>query len=220
MEPWQINAFMVFGAIVSLTGIYLILKSSKIEKGEEDRSRIKILGVEIELSKSGLVIIIVGAILFCVPFIPFIKSPCPPCPQCPPVEGTNGAKIIYEDTLTERSAHNVEFLRLTAWCVNNPPNVNDKIIVEYTIKNIDNSPIKFVETYVTAYDPDEVEKSFGFSNRNRILQPGEVLKTKGQQILDVSGVWQLGPQYAIGETSEDASYPGTWKRFKIEVVQK
>lgn len=130
-----------------------------------------------------------------------------------------GPKTIYEDKQSDINIHDIKFIGLTARSIHNPPNVNDRIFVDFTIQNVSNKPINILGTYVTAYDPSGEEKSFAYANKNTIMKPQEKIKTSGSLIVDVPGIWEVGPHYALGKEWNGEQYPGHWKRFQILVKQ-
>lgn len=134
----------------------------------------------------------------------------------PPPEGLI---TIYEDKQPDINMHNIKFIELTARSIHNPPKVNDRIFVEFTIQNVSSRPINILGTYVTAYDPLKEEKSFAYGNKNTILKPQEIIKTSGSLIVDIPGIWEMGPHYALGKEWNGEQYPGHWKRFQILVEQ-
>jgi hypothetical protein len=137
-------------------------------------------------------------------------------PQPPPPPPPRG-QFVYEDKNQDTNSHQLKFLTLTAKSKNNPPQVGDQLTVEFTLQNVSDQPIKILGTYVTAYDPSEQNKDFGFSSRNILLLPQEIITTKGSMIVSVPGTWELGPHYAIGENWDIALYPGHWHRFSVHV---
>jgi hypothetical protein len=133
--------------------------------------------------------------------------------QLPSVE----PKIIYKDNKSNTNNHGIKFLQLSARSIHNPPKVNDRIFVDFTIQNANNKSIHLLETYVTTYSPSGEEKSFSFDNKNLILKPHEIAETSGSVIVDVPGIWEMGPHYALGKKWNGEKYPGHWKRFQISV---
>lgn len=131
----------------------------------------------------------------------------------------NKELVIYEDNQSDVSVHSIKLLRLSAKSPHNPPRVNDRITIEFTLQNISNSPIELLESYVTAYDPFEENNDCGWSNKRKNFLPQQIIKTKGSLIVDVPGTWQFGPSYAVGENDEEALYPGSWRRFTVLVVE-
>lgn len=152
-------------------------------------------------------------LIFFILYINFKPSLPPPPPD------RDREHIIYEDKEPDTNFHNIRFLTLTAKCVHDPPRVNDRVTVEFKLQNAADKPIKILGTYVTAYDPSEQNRDFGFSNKNKLLMPQEVIKTKGSVIVSVPGTWELGPHYALREKWDGEHYPGHWKRFPLPVVQ-
>ena len=130
-----------------------------------------------------------------------------------------GPTTIYQDNQSDINKHDIKFIELTAKSIHNPPRLNDQIYVEFTIQNVSDKSINILETYVTSYDPVGVEKSFAFGNKSTVLKPQEKIKTSGSMILDVPGIWEVGPHYALGKKWNGEQYPGHWKRFQIRVVE-
>lgn len=130
-----------------------------------------------------------------------------------------GEITVYEDRTPETNFHNMRFLGLTARSVHNPPKVNDRVWVEFTLQNVGNETVRLLGIYVTAYDPSGRQRDFAFSHKNKNLMPQERINTSGSLIVDVPGIWQVGPHYALGVNWDDAQYPGHWKRFQLLVTQ-
>lgn len=135
----------------------------------------------------------------------------------PPTPRNGDLRVCYQDKEPDTSVHNIRFLELTARCIRNPPRVNDRISIAFTIQNAGNKPVEILETWVTAYDPNDEQKDFGHSNKKKILMPQETIKTSGSLIVDVPGIWEFGPHYALGEKWDGEQYPGHWKRFPLSV---
>jgi len=129
------------------------------------------------------------------------------------------AETIYQDKQPEIGVHQLKFIELTAKSNHNPPRVNDRIYVEFTLQNVSEKPINLLGTYVAAYDPSGEEKSFAYGNKNMVLKPQEMIKTSGSLIVGIPGIWEIGPHYALGQQWNGEEYPGHWKFFQIVVVQ-
>lgn len=168
---------------------------------------LKAFGIEIPLLRSRLRQVILGLLgIFLVAAANFLSDP--------PNDGT-----IYEDRTPNTNNQKIKFIRLEARASHNPPTVNDRMWIEFTIQNDGDEPIRLLATYVTAYDPAEKQRDIGFLNKDRIIMPGEQIVTSGSTVLDAPGVWEFGPHYAIGTSWENAQYPGHWKRFKLPVTE-
>lgn len=156
-----------------------------------------------------------GLGLVFISFFPPVLPPTPP-PTPPPITDN----IIYSDSEVDTTIHNIKFIQLTATCVNDPPQVNDRITIEFTLQNIDENPIKLSYTFFAARNPFGENKDFGDSNQDKTIQPQEIIKTKASIIVDNKGIWKFGPCYSLGIheiNDEEILCPSEWRRFQILV---
>lgn len=124
-------------------------------------------------------------------------------------------KTLYSYNDPNISIHGFKLLNVLATSVHKPPQFNDHITVEFTLQNVSKNPMKVMETFILGRGPDGNNRDFGHSNENKTIQPNEKILTKGSTIVDVPGVWELGPSYDLG----DETYPGEWQSFQVRVVQ-
>jgi len=73
---------------------------------------------------------------------------------------------------------------MTIKSANNPPHVNDQIFVEFTLQYVGDNPIKMLGAWVTAYDPFETNKDFGYLRIDKFMTPQEIIKISGNRIVD------------------------------------
>jgi len=134
---------------------------------------------------------------------------------------SNG-EIIHIDKEPDVTIHNVKLIEVLVKGSHNPPIMNDRLIIEFTLQNVGNNPIKILGTFVAARNPYRENQDFGYSNQNKTIQPQEIIKTKGYKIVDVPGTWQFGPCYALDVPvihEEENLCPSEWRRFPVNVVQ-
>lgn len=154
-------------------------------------------------------------LIFCILY--FKPSPPPP----PPPPSPNG-EIIHIDKEPDVTIHNVKLIEVLAKSPHKPPRINDRVIIEFTLQNVSNNPIKILETFVAARNPSQENQDFGYSNENKTIQPKEIIKTKAYKIVDVPGTWQFGPCYALDMlvvSEEENLCPSEWRRFPVQVIQ-
>lgn len=167
---------------------------------------LKAFGIEIPLLSSRVrqvVLGLFGLILIAVGLFPLF----------PP-----GSVTVYEDNVPDTNSHGIRFLELTAKSVHNPPKVNERIRVEFTLQNAGDKPVDLLGIWVTAYDPSGRQKDFAYQKVNRTILPQERITTSGERTLDAAGTWELGPHYALGKKWDGEGYPGHWKRFHLAVM--
>ncbi len=166
---------------------------------------------------------LVGLGLIYISFFSPIPPSQPPQPtQSPqptqPPQPTNN--IIYSDYEVDTTVHNIRLLQLIATNVNNPPQVNDRITIEFTLQNVGENPIKFLNTFVVARNPFGENKDFGSSNQGKTIQPHEKINTKASIIVDNKGIWEFGPCYSLDIPEirdENNLCPSGWRRFQVVV---
>lgn len=128
--------------------------------------------------------------------------------------------IIYSDNQVDTSIHNIEFSGLVAKSVN-PPKINDRITIEFELKNTGDNPIKFNETFIAARNPIlEKNKDFGHSNQGKTLQPQKTITIKKSIVVDQKGTWEFWPCYALDIPEirdENNLCPHEWHSFEVVV---
>lgn len=140
----------------------------------------------------------------------------------PPIEN----QIIYIDKEPDITIHNIKLIEVSAKSIHNPPQVNDMITIEFKIQNVSNRPITLnqdIGSFVAARNPSHENEDFGYSNQSKTIQPQDNIKTKAYKIVDMPGIWQFGPCYALNMlvvSGEEGNFcPSEWRRFPVQVVQ-
>lgn len=155
-------------------------------------------------------------------YLSFFQPPTIP----PTLNDTSGQipptidNIIYSDYDVDTTIHNIKLSQLIATSVNDPPRINDRITIEFTLQNVDENEIKFINTFVAARNPFEENKDFGESNQGKTIQPKEIIITKASIIVDNKGIWTFGPCYSLDIPEirdENNLCPCEWRRFQVVV---
>lgn len=147
-------------------------------------------------------------LIFCFPFVIQVVNQIIP-------SDNNTDRTIYSYEDSNISEHGFKLIKVLAKCDHKPPQVNDRISVEFTLQNVSENPIKVLATFVVGRDPDGNNRDFGCSNENKTIQPNKIIKTEGSIIVNLSGEWKFGPSYDLGNDI----YPEEWHRFPVSVVQ-
>jgi hypothetical protein len=132
-------------------------------------------------------------------------------PSSPP-----GESEIYGDTKNSVSADAIELSNLHATSQRRPPIIRDRIRIGFSLKNVGDKPVTFVDTFIAARDPGGANKDFAEENDGRKVAPGEVVEISGVTVLDVRGVWKFWPCY---ELPRGDNCPDEWRSFQVHVGQ-
>jgi hypothetical protein len=132
-------------------------------------------------------------------------------PSSPP-----GASEIYRDTKSFVSADAIELSNLHATSQRQPPIIHDRIRIGFSLKNVGDKPVTFVETFIAARDPGGANQDFAEENDGRKVAPGEVVEISGVTVLDVRGVWKFWPCYELPRGDD---CPDEWRSFQVHVGQ-
>lgn len=102
----------------------------------------------------------------------------------------------------------------------NPPVTSDPIFVSYKLKNVGAAPITFgsdVGVFVGARlnsTSDEGNYDFGFSQKGRVISPGQTITFQTKKVLPAGGTWRLWPAFkANGQWG-----PFRWHEIVINVT--
>ncbi len=153
---------------------------------------------------------------------PTPTSTVPPAPvltATPTPTSTVPPAPCYSDNEPDITNHGIKLINISATCEPNPPRVNSRITIEFTLQNVGNEPITFEFTFIAARNPYDENRDIGYSeNAGRTIQPQEIIRTKGSIIVDSKGIWKFGPAYSLklpnGTTEGN---PNGWRRFPISV---
>ncbi len=198
-------------ALLILAGIIFIFLS--IIGGKTIMANVSI--PEISL-KQRYILAIFGAVLLITGFLWIFPIPPPP----PPSNTTpTPTQQCYYDDAPDITNHGIKLINISATCEPNPPSVNSRITIEFTLQNVGNEPITFEFTSIAARNPSGENKDIGYGeNTDRTVQPQEIVGTKGSIIVDSKGIWKFGPAYSLklpdGTTEGN---PNEWRRFPVLV---
>jgi hypothetical protein len=121
---------------------------------------------------------------------------------------------IYVNETEDISPHGIKVLGLRALSLNDPPRVNDRIIVQFSLQNVKRDPIALNPIFIGARDPAGKNVDFGRENYEKVLAPDEVVNIKSSIIVTEGGVWKFWPCYKTGGTY----CPDEWRAFQIFVI--
>ena len=137
-----------------------------------------------------------------------------PTSQQPPSPNPGGETTIYIDNQMAISPDNIEVSGLRALSRNNPPQINDSVTVQFSLKNVGQQPVTLKSTFIAARNPANENKDFAKEAYNRVLAPGDVVDIRSFIFVTEKGGWQFWPCYGIGHTL----CPNEWQIFQITVV--
>jgi hypothetical protein len=137
-----------------------------------------------------------------------------PTSQQPPSPNPGGETTIYIDNQMAISPDNIEVSGLRALSRNNPPQINDSVTVQFSLKNVGQQPVTLKTTFIAARNPANENKDFAKEAYSRVLAPGDVVDIRSFIFVTEKGGWQFWPCYEIGNTL----CPNEWKIFQITVV--
>jgi len=137
-----------------------------------------------------------------------------PTSQQPPSPNPGGETTIYIDNQMAISPDNIEVSGLRALSRNNPPQINDSVTVQFSLKNVGQQPVTLKTAFIAARNPANENKDFAKEAYNRVLAPGDVVDIRSFIFVTEKGGWQFWPCYEIGNTL----CPNEWKIFQITVV--
>ena len=121
---------------------------------------------------------------------------------------------IYANEAEDISPHGIKVLGLRALSLNDPPRVNDRITVQFSLQNVKRDPIALNPIFIGARDPAGKNVDFGRANYEKVLAPDEVIDVKSSIIVTERGVWKFWPCYKTGGTY----CPDEWRAFQIFVI--
>ncbi|MCA1602849.1 MAG: hypothetical protein LC776_14865, partial [Acidobacteria bacterium] len=115
------------------------------------------------------------------------------------------------------SNDNVRVSGLRAISEHNPPQVNDRIKIQFRLGLREGAvePVVLGYTFTGARNPANANKDFGEGNYEKILTPHESLDIESSILVTEEGVWSFWPCYAIGNTF----CPDEWRAFQVAVVK-
>lgn len=113
------------------------------------------------------------------------------------------------------SPNGIRVSGLQAVSRNDPPRVNDRITVHFSLQNVEREPVTLNSTFIGARDPVERNIDFGHENYEKVLAPDEVIDIKSSIFVTERGEWEFWPCYKIRNTF----CPNKWRAFRILVVE-
>lgn len=151
-----------------------------------------------------------------VTLVPLLPGEPPPNAGGPP-PSAGGEATIYTDDLPSVSNDNVRVSGLRAISEHDPPQVNDRIKIQFKLglRNGEVEPVALGYAFIGARDPANANKDFGEDGYEKILTPHESLDIESSILVTEEGVWSFWPCYAIGNTF----CPDEWRAFQVAVVK-
>jgi len=150
------------------------------------------------------------------PLNSFITRPSAPLPTTSPTTGPEvvGRGItIYSDSANDTTNHNLELQGLAAKSQHNPPQVHDRLTVDYSLRNVSGQPLTLGCAFIAARSPDQENRDFGNQHCDKVLNPGQALTVETSFILTSAGVWRFWPCYRLA----DEFCPNNWRAFEVYV---
>lgn len=134
-----------------------------------------------------------------------------------PPPNAGGEATIYTDDLPSVSNDNVRVSGLRATSEHDPPQVNDRITIQFRLGPGVGAvePVALGYTFIGARNPANANKDFGEGNYEKILTPHKSLLIESSILVTEEGVWSFWPCYAIGNTF----CPDEWRAFQVAVVK-
>ncbi|MCA1604682.1 MAG: hypothetical protein LC775_04210 [Acidobacteria bacterium] len=165
---------------------------------------------------SGIVGVFFIAYSLTLTLVPLLPGESPPNAGGPP-PSAGGETAIYTDDLPSVSNDNVRVSGLRAISEHNPPQVNDRIKIQFRLGLREGAvePVVLGYTFTGARNPANANKDFGEGNYEKILTPHESLDIESTILVAEEGVWSFWPCYAIGNTF----CPDEWRAFQVAVVK-
>lgn len=167
----------------------------------------------------GRTVSLIVGLLFVAPFFYTRIIQSPPSPDASDAQGT--LATVYADDEPDLSRHDLKLTKLIARAPHDPPRVNDRLSIEFALRNVAEQPIAFSETFVAARSPTEENRDFGYSHQGLKLEPNQAISIKANIIVNAAGSWVFWPCYIISNGSDDEeSYcPARWRSFPLRVVE-
>lgn len=157
---------------------------------------------------------VIGVIFICygalVNYIPILSGE----PGTPSPTGAPEEILIYADGEISISRDKVRVAGLKAFSQHNPPHVNDRITIKFSLQNDTGQLLTLRTVFAGARDPANENKDFG-EGVDVTLAPSQGIGFKSSIIVTESGVWQFWPCYTIG----DIYCPNEWRSFQVAVVE-
>lgn len=122
---------------------------------------------------------------------------------------------IYSDYQAETTNDNIRLLSVQVMSRRNPPHVNDRLTVEFVLRNTAGRSVTLGSTFLGVRDPKRSHKDSPEQNVGQTLAVDEELRAETTVVVDQGGKWELWPCYAIG----DKYCPDEWHAFEIVVAE-
>lgn len=201
----------IVGSILIIFGGILLVKPGLITAVERAGLRISV--------PSGLVVLALGAAFILFPVSPYYPprgegANTADTSSMPPLN-TLGGSTIYTDDSMAVSPDKIRVSGLRATGQHKPPQVDDYITVNFTLRNDGKQPVTLGSTFVGARDPSKENSDFGEENYDKTLAPGDTLDISDSILVAKKGVWKFWPCYTIGTTY----CPDEWRAFQVAVAE-
>jgi hypothetical protein len=126
--------------------------------------------------------------------------------------------VIHEDGESYVSPHGIEVSGLLATGKHNSPAVGDRILIQFSFKNVGSDLVTFIETFVGVRSPDGKNEDFGHENEGLVFEPGSAVDINQSVLVDQAGTWEFWPCYTLKVGGEDTFCPDEWRAFEVLVV--
>ncbi|MCA1604002.1 MAG: hypothetical protein LC775_00615 [Acidobacteria bacterium] len=140
----------------------------------------------------------------------------------PPAESSSNAPpsgrrdVIHVDEAAVTSPDGIRVEKVTALSQNDPPQVDDRITILFSLRNVGREPVTLNSIFIGARDPIDNNVDFGHENYDTVLAPDQIVNIENSLIVTEKGVWKFWPCYVIGSTY----CPDEWRAFQVLVVKR
>jgi hypothetical protein len=121
--------------------------------------------------------------------------------------------VIHVDEPAVTSPDGIRLAEITALSQNNPPQVDDRIRILFSLQNVGREPVTLNSIFIGARNPMDNNVDFGHENYDTILVPDHVVQIENSIIVTENGIWKFWPCYTIGRTY----CPDEWRAFQVLV---
>lgn len=132
-------------------------------------------------------------------------------------DGSGAEDVIHEDGEGYVSPDGIEVSGLRATGKHNPPAPGDRILIQFSLKNVGSDPVTFEETFIGVRNPDDENEDFGHENEGVVFKPGSAVDINQSVLVDKAGTWEFWPCYTLKVGGEGIFCPDEWRAFEVLV---
>ncbi len=158
----------------------------------------------------GVLFISVSILMAVIPILPAERSPGE---RSADASVPHREEAIYLDDAMATSPDGIKVSRIRALSQNDPPRVNDRITIHFSLQNVEREPVALKSIFIGARDPAKKNIDFGHINYETVLAPNQMIDIKNSTFVTEGGVWKFWPCYMIGDTF----CPDEWRGFRVLV---